>query len=221
MFSILNLSKTFAQENHKFSVSNVTTRPSTEDLLFNGWEFEYDYSITDRLSRSLNMQFDRFNSFPKYANKAGAINAFQIDRENFINGVAKDLTLGNPWVKGSQNIYTVNANYSIVKNEKSNLYVTAGAGANVQDVLEYGLSEIVKDADDSVKSFKDYTSHYTTILWVAQAGLGYEYTIKNNWLLGANLRYQFPVSKDEYLFSIGGINFNELFKIGVKIGKRF
>lgn len=213
--------KIFAQEKHKFSISNVATIPTNESGLLNGWAFEYGYSLNNRLMISLNMQFDRLNSFPKYTNKVGAINTSEVERETFFNNVAKDLSLTDSWKKVSQNIYTINADYSVIKSNKNRLYLTAGVGVNIQDVLEYGLSKIEKDTNGTVKSFEDYTSHYTTTLLIAQGGVGYEYTIKNNWFVGTDFRFQLPISKDENLFSKGGVNYNETFKLGIKVGKRF
>lgn len=63
-------SESYSQENNKFSLGYVISKPekSQGDFLLNGLEFEYSRFLNKSLSLSANIEFDRHNNFPKFVN---------------------------------------------------------------------------------------------------------------------------------------------------------
>lgn len=211
-----------AQKN-KISIAYNKTFPEKTQTssTLNGFEFEFERKISKSFSISGNIEFDRLNTFPNFTN--GGLTSQNTELQNYIFKNVKEA--GLLWQKVNQQIYTANLNYYILNKEKNKIYATIGGGLNIQDALEYGISDtkinIYQDGHTELIQFKDYYQPRTATTFVMQAGFGYDYDFKNNWVAGANLRLQMPLARDKYYFKHGGFGFDETLRLGFKIGKRF
>lgn len=212
------------KKENKFSISYIFTSfdKSQGDFLMGGVEFEYMRKLNNRFSISGNIQFDRHNSFPKFSN--GGINTGLNPNIDLVNYINKNIrSVGELWTKINQTIYSINLNYSSLKIENHDLYFSSGVGLNIQDALTYGIEsvriKIYENGTSDLLSYTDYYSQRSSNTLIIQFGIGYDYKIYENWLIGTNLRIQLPIKRDEYFFKHGGFGFDETIRLGIKISK--
>lgn len=220
-------SESYSQENNKFSLGYVISKPekSQGDFLLNGLEFEYSRFLNKSLSLSANIEFDRHNNFPKFVN--GGMNTGLNPNPELLKYIYTNVrSAGGLWTKVNQSIYSINLNYFPINKKHHNLYITGGFGINIQDALEYGIeSARIKYYENGTTELVNYTDFYSqrssnTI--ICQTGVGYDYLFLNsNWFIGTNLRLQFPIKRDDFFFKHGGFGFDETLRLGIKIGKKF
>lgn len=219
-------SKSYSQENHKLSLGYIISKPerSQGDFLLNGLEFEYSRFLNKSLSVSANIEFDRQNNFPKFTN--GGINTGLNPNPDLVKYIFANVrSAGGLWSKVNQSIYAINLNYFPINNNHHNLYITGGFGVNVQDALEYGIEnakiKYYENGTTELVSYTDFYSQRSSNTIIGQTGIGYDYIFLDNWFIGSNLRFQFPIKRDNYYFKHGGFGFDETLRLGIKIGKRF
>lgn len=204
---------------NKVSLGYVSSIGDNAKQALHGVELEYKRFLNKRFAVSANLQWDRYNNFPHFAN--GGNNTNNQDIINHIYNNAKGL--GSRWNRIHQSVYTLNLNYSPIHNAQHNLYVIGGLGLNVQDAIEYGIESVtIESSTNKIIDYTDYFSQRSAKTFITQLGLGYDYTLKNNWTIGTNLRLQLPIARDKYFFyRNNGIGFDELGKLGISVGKKF
>lgn len=220
---LINISYTIYAQENKLSVAYVITKTEKgqTNSKLHGIEFEYERKLSNSFSVSINAEYDRLNTFPNFTN-GGLINP-NPELENYIY---KNVRVASSlFQKVNQQIYTFNGNYYPLNRDKHKIYLTLGTGLNIQDALEYFITyakiNINQDGSTVLVEYKSDYQPRTSKTVIMQTGLGYDYEIKNNWGVGANVRFQLPLARDRYYFKHGGFGFDETLRVGVKVGKRF
>lgn len=220
----LFFSKSVAQTKFdKLSVSYVVSLPTYGELL-HGFDFEYYRGLNKRFGVSANIEFGRYNTFPKFANNGTNIGLnpnqqivdYMYDNVRFPGGL---------WSRVNQQIYSLSGYYFPLVTTKSSIYISTGVGINMQDALDFGIEStkvrINQDGSTELISYENFISQRAANTLVVLLGSGYDYNIGKDLVLGINARLQLPLHIDKNVWLYGGAGFDEIIRFGIKFGKKF
>ena len=209
-----------AQKQNQFNKISVSfIEASTDQGLSDktkGLEFEYYLNLKKRYGISISVEGSSFNSIPAifyYGNESN-INANEIKNYEILYQENKTI---------SQIVIASHFYLNLINKQKHFLYFSNGLGYNIQRItyqnyFQYNFTLnnnqiVTKNAELSYLIKNTETLVYLT-------SIGYDYTLPQNFTIGINIRGQLPVIRDSYFFKTGG-GYDELIRIGFKLGKKF
>ena len=216
----------YSQNKNKLSASIASSLPLNDydNFIMPGIEFQYERVLNRYLSLSFNLEFDRYNNFPKFAN--GGMNSGLNPNPELVKYIYENVRyVADLWDRVNQQIISVDLNFFPLVRERAQIYISGGIGLNIQDAINYGVNEATvktnPDGSTELLRYLDYYSQRSANTLVVLTGLGYDYKFLNNWSLGANIRLQLPLIRDKAFFKYGGVGFDETARVAIKVGKSF
>lgn len=207
----------------KVSSCFVTSFSGRDSQILTGFDFGLSKDLSKRFGISVNIEFGRHNNLPKFMN-GGSIGATTTlpELDNYILENVRDV--GGLWQKTNQQIYSLSGYYSFIKTKKHSANLNLGAGYNVQDSFDFGISYakilIYEDGSTKLDKYETYFSQRNSTTLVLLSGIGYDYQINDKLEIGINIRGQLPLKQEDYFFKVGGAGFDEILRFGLKLTRK-
>lgn len=218
--AIMLFSNLKAQTNYKFSKISVSYIDAS-NLNFStektrGLELEYHLNLKKRYGISFSVEGSSFNNIPEIFNY-GDKRVVNVDEINNLEFFFKE----NRTI--SQIVFASHFYLNLINKPKHFLYFSNGLGYNIQRITYQNFTQYTFNLKSNEAVIQNTEPTYmvkNTETVVNLSSIGYDYILPNNFSVGINIRAQLPVIRDKYFFKTGG-GYDELIRLGFKVGKKF
>ncbi|OUD35901.1 hypothetical protein [Flavobacterium sp. FPG59] len=209
-----------AQTNYKFSKISASYIEASSDQSIGdrtkGLEMEYYFNLKKRYGISMSLERSSFKNVP-------AVFSYGDERTININEI-KNYEISFKQNKTiSQIVFASHFYLNLINKPKHFLYFSNGLGYNIQRITYQNFTQYTFNLKSNEAVIQNTEPTYmvkNTETVVNLSSIGYDYILPNNFSVGINIRAQLPVIRDKYFFKTGG-GYDELIRLGFKVGKKF